>query len=199
MTRMLCVQHNEAHAVCCVVQQVLDVLPELGPYEIRLGHTQVLSAALTAMALPPGVSPASVMALLASAAAVSAAHSSSDSTGLAGGPEAAAGSTATAAAAAHMVNMPTSSEGAGAQGGAGPVGGASVGRMHTWPAIRVGLDGLGLDSTPVSRCRQCVLQLPGGAGVQVWGQGRVQVEGLGRVEVEGLGSMQVWGSGRVQL
>jgi hypothetical protein len=30
-----------------------------------------------------------------------------------------------------------------------------------WPAVRVGLDGLGLDSKPVSRCRQSVLKLPG--------------------------------------
>jgi hypothetical protein len=34
-------------------------------------------------------------------------------------------------------------------------------RAKLWPSIRAGLDGLGLDSEPVSRCRRCVLQVPG--------------------------------------
>lgn len=34
-------------------------------------------------------------------------------------------------------------------------------RAKAWPSIRAGLDGLQLDAGPVSRCRQCVLQLPG--------------------------------------
>lgn len=152
--------------------QVLDALPELGAYEIRLGHTQILSAAITGMVLPPGVSPASVMALLSSAAAVSAAHSSTEaassggaalgtSAGSASGGDPAGGS---GASGGHGGPTGSSAAAGGLSEGAGlgGYGGAAAGRAHTWPAIRVGLDGLGLDSTPVSRCRQCVLQLPGG-------------------------------------
>jgi hypothetical protein len=154
--------------------QVLEALPELGPYEIRLGHTQILSAALTGMVLPPGVSPASVMALLASAAAVSAAHSGGDSVSSGGAVPGNLGSSSAADAAAGGHNgisgahaagsaaSGTSGDGSGsAAGSAGGTAGGAGGRFHTWPAIRVGLDGLGLDSTPVSRCRQCALQLPG--------------------------------------
>ncbi len=44
-------------------------------------------------------------------------------------------------------------------------------RDKGWPSIRAGLDGLGLDAGPVSRCRQCVLQLPGGERrEQLWVQ-----------------------------
>lgn len=35
--------------------QVLDALPELGSYEIRLGHTQILAAAIAGMCLPAEV------------------------------------------------------------------------------------------------------------------------------------------------
>lgn len=176
-------------------------MPELGPYEIRLGHTQVLAAAITGMALPPGVSPASVMALLASAAAVSAAHNGTDAAAAATGTTAGGSSSSTggalgpggaaaAAAGAALGGLSSSANEAGAGGaagggggggghgaastgagsstgegggGGGGAGGGAAGRAHTWPAIRAGLDGMGLDSTPVSRCRQCVLQLPGEA------------------------------------
>ena len=91
--------------------QVLDSLyANLGPYEIRLNHRTLFSAALRSLQLPEHTS-ASVMTLLATAAATSPA--------------------------------------------------ASEARAGCWPGIRAGLDGLGLDSGPVSRCRQCVLQLPG--------------------------------------
>jgi hypothetical protein len=36
-------------------RQVLDALPELGRYELRLGHTQLLAAAFAGMGLPTGV------------------------------------------------------------------------------------------------------------------------------------------------
>jgi hypothetical protein len=186
---------------------VLDNLPELGPYEVRLGHTQILAAAVAGLCLPPGVTPASVMALLASAAAVSAAapgggadatggsgsaaahasnshgaghtyeHASaigmggaaSSSSGMdraasnsgTGGHASVGSGAAAAAAAAGAADSAARAAGSSAAAGGGGGGHASSGRVHTWPAIRVGLDGLGLDSTPVSRCRQCVLQLPG--------------------------------------
>lgn len=38
---------------------------------------------------------------------------------------------------------------------------SSTGRASMWPAVRAGLDGLGLDAKPVSRCRLCTLKLPG--------------------------------------
>jgi hypothetical protein len=127
------------------------------------------------------------MALLASAAAVSAATHSSSAEGGGSGPS----NGAAAAAADHAVGSTSSMDKAGSHGGAavasaatssadglghgGPAGAAAgsgaagssssssstSARVHTWHAIRVGLDGLGLDSTPVSRCRQCMLQLPG--------------------------------------
>lgn len=204
----LATNHNNQHT------QVLDAMPELGPYEIRLGHTHILSAAISGMALPPGVSPASVMALLASASAVSAAaHGGSEgvtssggaapggSSSSASGPSAAgvaAGGASEAGggggqhggggshhhhhgqqATQHQHGQPAAAGGGGgnssAEGGSqsgGAQWGGVGGRAHTWPAIRVGLDGLGLDSTPVSRCRQCVLQLPGdplvSGGLMAW-------------------------------
>lgn len=146
-------------------------MPELGSYEVRLNHAQILAAALTGMALPPGVSPSSVMALLSSAAAVSAAHSTSEGASSGGAPLGHANSSTMADAAAPGAAGGQNGAGAAAAGSTGDgsgaasaAGGGAAGRSHTWPSIRVGLDGLGLDSTPVSRCRQCVLQIPGEDG-----------------------------------
>ena len=46
--------------------------------------------------------------------------------------------------------------------GTSPSEAANQARHKAWPAIRAGLDGLGLPSESVARCRQCVLQLTGG-------------------------------------
>jgi hypothetical protein len=35
--------------------------------------------------------------------------------------------------------------------------------VRTWPAIRAGLEGLGLNTKPIHKCRQCILKLPGDA------------------------------------
>jgi hypothetical protein len=98
-----------AQAIKATVQ-VLEVLPDLGPWEVRLNHRVLFSATLAALQLPPN-SATAVMGQLATAAGVSP-----------GAPEA---------------------------------------RAACWPGIRNGLDGVGLDSGPVSRCRAAVLQLPG--------------------------------------
>lgn len=153
--------------------QVLDALPELGPYELRLGHTQLFAAAVAGLGLPPGTTAASVMAQLAKAMSVSASRpdagvqNSSGASGVGGsGTPGTAGGTGGGAASAAAA-------GAGAAGGAGAGGSSSTsssseaagGRATQWPAVRIGLDGLGLDSKPVSRCRQCVLKLPGAQSV----------------------------------
>jgi hypothetical protein len=157
--------------------QVLDALPEMSSYEVRLGHTQILAAAITGMALPPGVSPASVMDYLASAAAVSAAHSSSEHissggaapghTGGNSGADAAVRSGHTATGGHTAAGLAPASSSGDSSGSSGAAGGAAAARLHTWPGIRAALDGMGLDSTPVSRCRQCAVQLPGA----FWQQG----------------------------
>jgi hypothetical protein len=157
---------------------VLDALPDLGPYELRLGHSQLFAAAVAGLGLPPEVSLSSVMALLASAIKVSASSPASDAAnGTHAGTHAAAGShtagssssgpnSHAAAAAGHASGVHAVSGGGSSAGaGAGAGSSSSSGRASVWPAVRVGLDGLGLDSKPASRCRQCVLKLPGGSAV----------------------------------
>jgi hypothetical protein len=151
--------------------QVLDALPDLGPYELRLGHSQIFAAAVAGLGLPPEVSPSSVMALLASAIKVSASQSASDRANgthagaASAGTHSASGSSSSgahshAAAAAAAGHAGGAASGGSSSAGAG-ASSSSSGRANVWPAVRVGLDGLGLDSKPVSRCRQCVLKLPG--------------------------------------
>jgi hypothetical protein len=148
---------------------VLDALPDLGPYELRLGHSQIFAAAVAGLGLPPEVSPSSVMALLAAAITVSASHPASDAangthagaasagTHNAGGSSSSGAHSHAAAAAGHAGGA----AGAGSSSAGAGAGSSSSGRANVWPAVRVGLDGLGLDSKPVSRCRQCVLKMPG--------------------------------------
>lgn len=169
-----CVQQKHGH----LTLQVLDALPDLGPYELRLGHSALFAAAVAGLGLPPEVSPASVMALLASAIKVSASQPATDTpnnsnytgTAAAGGSAAAGGGSSSSnshAAAGHAGGAAGAGGGAGAAASSGSTrssSSSSGGRANVWPAVRVGLDGLGLDSKPVSRCRQCVLKLPGGSG-----------------------------------
>lgn len=42
-------------SVLVALLQVLEALPDLGPYELRLGHTQLFAAAIAGMCLPPEV------------------------------------------------------------------------------------------------------------------------------------------------
>ncbi|KAF8070961.1 GCN2 [Scenedesmus sp. PABB004] len=158
--------------------QVLDALPELGACEVRLGHTALFNAAVTGLGLPPGVPLSSVMALLASALSVSAARGATPGGGAAPGgaaPGAPGGGGGGGGAGSAPGGGAAPSGGGGAGGGPGPAAGgagaagaaAAGGRAAMWPAVRAGLDGLGLDSKPVSRCRQCVLKLPGPVASQL--------------------------------
>lgn len=121
------------------------------------------------------VTPASVMSLLASAVSVSAADNAppvgggtvSDthhahtpgSGGTAPGGSSAAAAANTGAGSAQGSTAAAGAAAAGTAAGGGAAAGGS--RVRMWPAVRVALDGLGLDSKPVSRCRQCVLKIPG--------------------------------------
>jgi hypothetical protein len=160
------------HACNLLSLQVLDALPDLSPYELRLGHSQLFAAAVAGLGLPPEVSPSSVMALLASAIKVSASQPASDAAngthaGAASAGTHTAGSSSSSSSGPHSHTAAAGHAGSAASGGsssagAGAGGSSSSGRANVWPAVRVGLDGLGLDSKPVSRCRHCVLKLPGG-------------------------------------
>lgn len=185
--------------------QVLEALPDLGGYEVRLGHTQLFAASIAGMCLPPEVgpswmsntslhltpgntvyrkahvslchvnaykpyqvqptqlragryclqvTPASVMALLSSAISISAATPGGQGTADTAGPTAGSGSGAQGLSTADKLH--TAAHGPSTAGSS-----SSTGRASMWPAVRAGLDGLGLDAKPVSRCRQCTLKLPG--------------------------------------
>ncbi len=107
--------------------QVLDSLPELGPYEIRINHRQLQQALLSSLGLPKEVA-APALQLLGTASS-------------------------TSSLARYLAQQQASSSGEGADAGGG--------RAARWPAIKAGLDGLGVGQESVQRCKQCVLNLPG--------------------------------------
>ncbi|GAX82154.1 hypothetical protein CEUSTIGMA_g9582.t1 [Chlamydomonas eustigma] len=150
---------SEAEAVACITQ-VLDGMPELGQYEIRINHRQLLELLLGSLGFPKdAVAPA--LQLLSTAASTTCQLRYLN-------PQVYNHGWTTHSEWLVVTYYLFMIQGSSASSSNSHYPllaneGQLTGRARLWPAIRAGLEGLGLSQESINRCKQGILSLPGEA------------------------------------